>query len=215
MKITWLGHAAFLLETQNTTVILDPYSSRIGYAPIDLDADIVTASHDNPKYHSCLDELREVGEVVRGLELQGEIERRGVKMGAVQVYETDSGDGPNAMVWIESEGVRVLHMGDVGHRITPAQVAACGHVDVLLALAGGPPTIEMAPLYEFIEDLKPRIVIPMHFGVPHLDFKLRPVEEFLAGFAVGQIKRLDASMLEVSRASLPQELTVCLLSHAR
>lgn len=215
MKITWLGHAAFLIETQGVNVILDPYSSRIGYAPIDLSADIVTVSHDNPKYHSCLDELREVGEVVRGLELQGAIERHGIKIGAVQVYENEAGDGPNAMVWLESEGLRVLHMGDVGHRITPEQIATCGRVDVLLALAGGSPTIEMAPLYEFIEALQPRIVIPMHFGVPHLDFKLQPVEEFLVGFSPEQIQQSESSTLEVSRETLPQELAVCLLAHAR
>ena len=61
MRITWLGHAAFLIETETeqgkVRIITDPYSSRTGYDPIDEAADVVTLSHENPKYHSCLDEI--------------------------------------------------------------------------------------------------------------------------------------------------------------
>ena len=225
MKITWLGHAAFLLETGTSQgavrVILDPYSPQIGYQPINEAAHVVTLSHDNPKWHSCLDDIHGEPQIVRGLDLAGHIVHvKGLGFRAVQVfeeldYETRQGDGPNAMIWLESEGLRVLHMGDVGHRLDDSFVAACGDVDVLLALAGGPPTIELDDLKDFIDRLRPRIVIPMHFAVPELILKLQPVEDFLALFPPDSLRYESSHTLTLTRDTLPPELTIHVLQHAR
>ena len=48
MKISWLGHACFLIETsQRTKIITDPYDKTVGYDPIGVDPDIVTVSHQH------------------------------------------------------------------------------------------------------------------------------------------------------------------------
>lgn len=172
MQLTFLGHAAFLIEAAGQRIITDPYSSAIGYAPIDETADWVTLSHDNPKWHSCLDEIGGDFQIVKGLELGEEVrEIRPLRFGAVRVYENLPDDGANAMVWIEAEGRRILHMGDCGHALDEATIEKCGEVDILLALAGGPPTIKLPDLMSFVEKLRPRIVVPMHFGVPNLAMK--------------------------------------------
>ena len=71
MKITWYGHAAFLIETGGTRIILDPYRSPDsgGYAPIDEPADLVVVSHENDRYHSHLGQIVPPFEVIRALEL--------------------------------------------------------------------------------------------------------------------------------------------------
>lgn len=168
MKITWYGHAAFLIETATAQgevrVIMDPFSSRTGYDPIHAAADVVTLSHDNPKYHSCLDELQGAPEIVHGLEIIGRVvATHGLRSGAVPVFESydfeqDRGEGPNTMIWLEAEGLRVLHMGDVGHALDEARTAACGQVDILLAPTGGTPTIQLPDLQDFIARLRPAAV---------------------------------------------------------
>lgn len=201
LEITFLGHAALTLETDGFRLITDPYSSEIGYAPINQNADLVTLSHPNPKWHSCLDELR-TDAIYRGLENIGQTVHHGpFALEAIEVFENLPNDGPNAMVKISANGLHILHMGDCGHLPTPAQIEACGQVDILLALAGAGPTIALPDLMEFIEQLRPRIVIPMHFAVPHLAMKAAPVEE-LEALWKGEIARGD-SHFSVSRETLP------------
>ena len=71
MRITWYGHAAFLIETQGLRIILDPYRSPDsgGYEPIAEPADLVVVSHENDRYHSHLGQIVPPFETIRALEL--------------------------------------------------------------------------------------------------------------------------------------------------
>ena len=71
MRITWYGHAAFLIETGGRRIILDPFRSPDsgGYAAIDEPADVVFVSHENDRYHSHLGQVIPPFQVVRGLEV--------------------------------------------------------------------------------------------------------------------------------------------------
>lgn len=216
MRFTFLGHAAFLIETDGQRIITDPYSSEIGYAPISESADVVTLSHDNPKWHSCLDDIRGEFETVHGLEIVGSSVRHGeVTFGAVEVFENPPDDGPNAMIWLESEGLRVLHTGDCGFLPDDQTLQKCGRVDVLLALAGGPPTLELEDLVRLIDKLQPRIVIPMHFGVPGLAMNALPVEELEKRFESSKVVRPEGSSLEITRENLPPATQLQILIPAR
>src|SRR5438128_1433427 len=70
MRITWYGHAAFLIESGGLRMILDPYRSPDsgGYEPIGEPADLVVVSHDNDRYHSHLGQLVPPFELIRALE---------------------------------------------------------------------------------------------------------------------------------------------------
>ena len=91
MRITWYGHAAFLIETRGLRIILDPYRSPDcgGYEPVAEPADLVIVSHENDRYHSHLGQIVPPFETIRALELPpAGTEFRGVEIGAVHVYET-------------------------------------------------------------------------------------------------------------------------------
>ena len=68
MRITWYGHAAFLIETLGVRIILDPYRSpdRGGYEPVAEPADLVIVSHENDRYHSHLGQIIPPFETIRG-----------------------------------------------------------------------------------------------------------------------------------------------------
>jgi len=187
-----------LVETNGVRLVTDPYSPAIGYEPLDVSADIVTLSHENPKWHSHLESVGGEYQVVRGLEItDAPIEAAGIRFGAVKVHENLPHDGPNAMIWFESEGLRVLHMGDCGHLPLPEQVAACGQVDILLALASGFPTLPLDELMEFVRVLRPKYVVPMHFGVPHLAMKALPLSSLVEVWPAKSV-RLPPSARESS-----------------
>ena len=218
LEITFIGHACFVLQSDNARLLTDPYSPQIGYAPVDLSVDVATVSHPNPKYHSCLDDVR-AQTIVRGLEHGGEtVESGPFKLSFVEVFEQlpdgkADGDGPNAMTLIEVAGLRVLHMGDCGHLPTKSQIEKCGKVDVLLALAGAGPTIALPDLLEFARAIEAKIIIPMHYGLPGVVGNFAPLSE-LEQLWPGEIIRHN-STCEIRREELPKAAQLWVLEPLR
>ncbi|MBC8101091.1 MAG: MBL fold metallo-hydrolase [Cytophagales bacterium] len=228
MRLIWYGHAAFLVESEAPAirVILDPYRAPdVGtYGPLDDWADIVAVSHQNEKYHSHVSGVRGRTSgsspfLLDGLALLGESQPRiveGLPFTAVRVFENDAQQEPIAMVGVTVEGIRVLHMGDCGHRLSAKQIEACGPVDVLLALAGGPPTLALPDLVAFVTALCPRVVVPMHFGNEKINLNLRPLPDFLALLPREiPVRSFDSPVVTVSLDSLPAETEVWVLPSAR
>jgi L-ascorbate metabolism protein UlaG (beta-lactamase superfamily) len=223
MKLTWYGHAAFGIEGSNDAgerlrVIFDPYNhpGAGGYLPIDESADVVSISHENPRYHSDLSAIRGAPAVLRGLEYAGAArEARGLRFEAFQVFENAERAGPNAMVKVRFEGIRIAHQGDLGHPIEGPALDFLRGVDILLALAGGPPTLDLADLLEIIDETRPRLVVPMHYKTPKVNLALLGVDHFLRLASDYPIERPGRASVEIRRASLPKETTVLVLDHAR
>ena len=189
MRITWFGHAAFLIEADGLRVILDPYRSPDcgGYAPIDERADVVVVSHENDKYHSHLGQIRGDFEVVRGLELPAEGQvARGVRFEAVRVFETPeklAGDEVT-IVHFRVAGRRVVFLGDLGHSLSDAEVGPLRGADVVLCPAGGCPTIDLARIPGLLVAIGPRVVIPMHYLIKgKINLAIQPVDRFLEAMA--------------------------------
>jgi L-ascorbate metabolism protein UlaG (beta-lactamase superfamily) len=221
MDITWLGHAAFLIETSTRAgavrIITDPFSSASGYDAIDERADVVTLSHQNLKYHSCLEDIDGQPELVHGLDITGrETETHDVRFGAVQVYEDEQGNGPNAMIWLQSEGLRVLHMGDIGHALNDEHLNACGKVDVLLAPTGGSPTISLSELYDFIARLQ-RVSSSRCTSDSQSRYGYSGCRAVRRMFPAAQVRHENTAALEVSADFLSTVTapTIAVLQHAR
>src|SRR3954447_2597652 len=177
MRLTWYGHAAFLVETMGLRVILDPYRSPDwgGSEPIAEPADIVAVSHENDRYHSHLGQVVPPFEVVRGLELpDGGTLVRGLRFEAVPVFETPE-RRPEDRVTIlhfRSEGLHVVHLGDLGHPLTEAELAPIRGAEIVLTSAGGPPTIDFPEIPTLLDAIGPRIVIPMHYKTPRINLNI-------------------------------------------
>lgn len=227
MRITWYGHAAFLLEFADgggTRLILDPYRSPDcgGYLPVDDAADGVLLSHLNDKYHSHLGQIRGNFEVLRAWEFPGGTRAfRGLRLGAVPVFETPErlpGDEVSVTT-IESpaEGLRVAFLGDLGHDLDDAELAPLVGSDVALAATGGAPTVDLGILEGLLARIGPRIAIPMHFKTSKIDLDILPPEAFLerAEAAGIPIRRVGGASAEVDRANLPGGMEVWVLDHAR
>ena len=52
MKLTWLGHACFLLEEDGYRIVLDPYTGVAGYPPLHIQAHAVFCSHGHFDHHA-------------------------------------------------------------------------------------------------------------------------------------------------------------------
>jgi L-ascorbate metabolism protein UlaG (beta-lactamase superfamily) len=185
MRITWYGHAAFLIETSGLRIILDPYRSPDcgGYAPIDERADIVVVSHENDRYHSHRGQIVPPFAEVRGLEVPAEgVEVRGIRFYALRVYESPQklpGDEVT-IVHFRSEGRHIVFLGDLGHTLEAHELEPLRGADVVLCPAGGSPTIALDEIAPLLVALQPRIVVPMHYFIAgKINLPIAPLERFL------------------------------------
>jgi L-ascorbate metabolism protein UlaG (beta-lactamase superfamily) len=217
MKIKWLAHASFLIEGDGLRIITDPYEPNeiINLLPITESADIVIRSSNDDKAH-CY-----VGTIPKGFELvtATKIVNTGLTVKGLQVDAIWSQESiihkkvarDNAMYRFTLEGINISHMGDVGNPLTSTQLDAFAGTDILLALTGGPPTIELKDLCKVIKIIKPKVVIPMHYRIPGPRFFMLPVTEFTFFYPDEMVKWSDSSEVEFTKDSLPIETHILVL----
>jgi L-ascorbate metabolism protein UlaG (beta-lactamase superfamily) len=217
MKITWYGHACFRLEGSGVAIVTDPYTpADAGLAPVPETADVVVMSSALDAAHSCWQMVPGSPRVVNALdattapvELAG-----GVSVSGVPASEgEDRPDDPkaNALYTLTLDGIAVCHMGDVGTPLSDTQLDPLrGRAEVLLALAGAGQTIALPDLDRAIDELDPRLVIPMHFRTPRIRYQLGPLEDFLAR-RPEPVDRPGTSTIELTRPTLPPERTIVVL----
>ncbi len=216
MKIKWLGHASFLVESKEGTKILtDPfeagsYDGAVGYSPIHDEADIVTVSHDHAD-HNAVDSVGGSPEVVRGPERRTV---KGIEIRGVNTYHDESRGqdrGRNTVFVIEVDGLHVGHLGDLGHPLSPEEIKELGHIDVLLAPVGGYYTIGPEEAKRVAESLGAKIIIPMHYKTEALGFPILPVDDFLK--LMDEVERANGTSVEIDADKLPSETTVVVLDY--
>ncbi|MEA2696498.1 MAG: hypothetical protein QOI66_769 [Myxococcales bacterium] len=192
-KVSWLGQSCFVLETTaGTRVVMDPIPKGLGYdLPGGLKADVVTISHEHPD-HNNVGLLVNKPRILRGLtsDKKGwtKIDQKvkEVTIRSVGVYHDDAMGaerGLNTVFVFELGGLRIVHLGDLGHLLTDEQLSAIGSVDVLLIPVGGVFTIDGRQATRVVDQLRPRLtVIPMHYKTDVLTIKqLEGVDDFLEG----------------------------------
>ncbi len=217
MKITWLGHASFLLASDaGISVITDPYTPGmfgLNYDEIGKSAGIVTVSHEHGD-HNNVDAVQGGPEVVRGT---GSHEAKGLRFRGVAAYHDESQGsqrGPNTIFCFAMDGVNVCHVGDLGHDLDDDAAAEIGQVDLLLIPVGGNFTIDAAAANQVCEKLQPKVVIPMHFQNERCPtFPVAGVDEFVA--LRGDVRDVDGSEAEISAATLPATTETIVLRPAR
>jgi L-ascorbate metabolism protein UlaG (beta-lactamase superfamily) len=219
MKIQWLGHSAFLIQTSDgRKLITDPYDSgsydgAVGYEEIDIAADVVTVSHEHPDHDGVTNLPSQPGTVVRNPEPR---QAEGFTIFGVKTFHDENkGEdrGENMVFVIEAEGLRICHLGDLGHLLSDEEVKKLGKIDVLMIPVGGHFTIDAAQAWEIVELIKPGVVIPMHFKTKVLGFPIAGVEPFLKGKSNVVIK--GSSFTELSQETLPEKTEIHVLDHAR
>jgi L-ascorbate metabolism protein UlaG (beta-lactamase superfamily) len=221
MKIRWYGHACFRIEGDDIVIVTDPYTPEVaGLDPMDEPADVVVMSSATDRFHSDASMVPGDPKILNALEIagRGPVEVNDVVFEALPTMESlrhkESPD-ENAIYRFELEGISILHLGDLGNPLTDEQLALLrGRVNILLALSGGPPTIELEDLERAIEEIRPRVVIPMHYQIPKLKLDILPLEAFTSRYPEDAVTRVGATEVEFSLDTLPRTLRVYVLEPA-
>ena len=103
-------------------------------------------------------------------------------------------------------------MGDLGHPLSNEQIAELGEVDVLLIPVGGFFTIDAKTASQLCDQLKPRVIIPMHYNNSKCALPISGVDDFLQGKS--SVKQLDSSEIEFKPEELPASTQIIVLKSA-
>lgn len=198
MKLIYHGHSCFTVEAGGFRAVFDPYAdgSVPGLAPLRLTADAVYCSHGHRDHNArevvtlsgrecpfSVDELPSFHDGRRGLER-----------------------GKNTIHVLRAEGLRVAHLGDLGHRPAGKTLDALRGLDALLIPVGGYYTIDAVTAKALADELEPRVVIPMHYRLGGAGYD---VLSELSGFLslCGDVIEYDSDTLELT-ADTPKQTAV-------
>src|SRR4030042_1514377 len=198
MKIAWYGQSCFklLVKANNgdkITLIIDPFDKEIGLTPPRGNADIVIVSHDHHDHNN----VKSISGNPFLIDGPGEYDVKKVFIkGVYSFHDNKKGQerGINTIWVIEAEEMKICHLGDLGQdALSDNQLEKIGEIDVLMIPVGGIYTIDGSEAVKIINQIEPRVVIPMHYKIPGLNIKLNPVEKFLE-----EIGREKETMEELS-----------------
>ena len=173
LKLTWLGHACFALEAENYRILLDPYAP--GYVPglgmVKTSANKVLCSHQHADH------------AWQGIPVPLNEIHCPFTITAIPSFHDDamgSKRGLNTIHVIEYNGLRVAHLGDLGHDLDDDDIEALGKLDVVLIPVGGTYTLDCQQASDLVDRLQVKTVIPMHYRRGSVGFDvLQTLQEFL------------------------------------
>ena len=208
MKVTWLGHSCFkILNDNGLTIITDPYNNYIGYNMPLQKADIVTLSHLH-KDHSAVENVINNPRIISKA---GNYDINGLKIETTNTYHDNKRGtlrGENLIFKYTYEGVSIAHLGDIGQDFDPSIIKNIKGVDILLIPVGGVYTIDYKMAKKYVDEIKPKVVIPMHYQTDKLTFSLDKVDKFLNLFYKNDIIYLSTNTFEYNSAEFKEGISI-------
>ena len=152
MKITWIGHACFKIESNGYTLILDPYEDGYvpGLKPLRESANMVLCSHEHGDHNA-----KDLIEITEGQSSPFTITTIDTFHDEVQGAKR----GPDTIHIIDDGSFRIAHLGDLGCELEKEQIEQLKNLDVCLIPVGGHYTIDGTSGISFVEK-------PPYYGCP-------------------------------------------------
>lgn len=208
MQLQWYGQSAFRLTDGGTTVVIDPFDPavfagrpmRFAYPAFAVDADLLLVTHEHGDHNGV-----EVvgGDPVLVRSTAGTFDSPvGPVVSVASEHDAVAGTerGANTILVLSFGGRRIAHLGDLGQTaLRREQVAAIGPVDLLFAPVGGGPTIDAEGALAVAAELGAKVVVPMHYRTPRIDF-LGPLDDFLG--RVPTVVQTDAPTVDLDDEAL-------------
>jgi len=209
MVINWYGQSCFKIIANALTIVTDPFAKNIGLRPPAFAADIVCVSHQHEDHNN----ISAIGGEPFIVDGPGEYEIKGISiLGVESFHDQKQGQerGLNTIYLIESEEIRLCHLGDFGQeKLSDEQLEALGGVDILFVPVGGKTTIDASTAAALVNQLEPKLVVPMHYKLPDLKVELDSADKFLKELGAPSKELVDKITLK--KKLLPESTEVVMM----
>jgi L-ascorbate metabolism protein UlaG (beta-lactamase superfamily) len=208
MRIRWFGQSAFLLTGEHHRVFIDPFGDIRSARPADsgwswpfpliedVEADLLLVTHDHLDHNG----IEAIGGEPVVIDRAGTHESPvGEVVGIASEHDSVGGTqrGSNTIFRFVLDGTTVAHFGDFGQpALRPEQREVLGDVDVFFLPIGGGPTIAPDDAAALVRELRPALVVGMHYRTPDGLAFLDPPDAFLEALGA-RVERLETSEAEV------------------
>ncbi|MEM4396403.1 MAG: MBL fold metallo-hydrolase [Candidatus Woesearchaeota archaeon] len=180
IEIHWLGHASFLIKYYGIRIFIDPFKLKNN---VKKEADYVFITHSHYDHLSiddlsqikikniiapadAISKLRRLDTNLIIVQPEKEYELKEFKFRTVPAYNTEKPFHPKINEWLGYllifDNVTVYHAGDTDAIHEMSSIS--GKVDIALLPIGGTYTMNAEEAVYAIKLIKPKIVIPMHYG---------------------------------------------------
>lgn len=211
-RITYIGHATFLLESAQGVRIATDYNDYVRPAII---PDIATMNHAHDTHYTDHPDPA-IKYVLRGWGPSPDkpaiwdMQYRDVRVRNVPTNIRSFGGTTekygNSIFIFEMANLCIAHLGHLHHTLTKQQLDDIGRVDVVMAPVDGSLTLDLDGMMEVLAALKPQLIIPMHF------FDQYTLARFLDRARENwEVERAEVPTVVVSKATLPAKPKVLVL----
>lgn len=190
MNITWYGHSCFKVESTQGSFVFDPYApgSVPGLELPEITADAVICSHGHRDHNYS-----------SGVTITDN--KPGYTVTQIKTYHDENKGrlrGDNFITAVDTEGMRVVHLGDLGHLPGMEQIKELGKVDVLFVPVGGYYTIDAQLAAMAVSVIKPRVTVPMHYRGEGFGYDVLDRVDAFAKL-VDNVKTFDTNVIEITQ----------------
>lgn len=216
MIISYYGHSCFKITTKpagrgqdDVTIFFDPFDKSVGLRPPQGQADLVLVSHDHGD-HNNVAALKGEPAII---DIPGEYSVKGISLVGIPSLHQEPGSKEekiiNTIFILESEDLRICHLGDLGTDLSEKQLEEINGVDILMIPIGGNYTIEHKKAVELIKKIEPAIVIPMHYKINGSTVDVADEKKFCN--EIGNCPKERPSKINIKRKDLEEKRMEVLL----
>ena len=209
MDITWLGHSCFRLHDADMIVVTDPYPASIGLRVDNRPASVVTISNPHPN-HSSAGGIEGDPKIFSA---PGEYEYNGVTVRGVMTPLAEGllREERSVAFTIEIGGINVCHLGDLWVPLTTRMIDELKPIEVVLVPVGGHCTLDVDQVYQTLQDLDAKVVIPMHYKTPGVNVEIDPVDNFVRRMGLDEVQ--PQPRLVVTTTNLGTDMRVAVMTN--
>lgn len=205
MVISWFGLSAFKITSGNLTLVTDPFSKSVGLTAPRVATDIAVISNIKNEAYNNKESLGGGGTFT--IDGPGEFDVKGLFVHGIAAQGDEGGKVGGfdftTIYSIRMEDIRLGALGSLKQKeLTDEQLEALGEIDILFVPVGGHTVCDAEQAVTIVNQIEPKIVIPMHYAQKGLDINLDKVDHFLK--EIGQVSAAPQDKLTLKKSNLAE-----------
>jgi L-ascorbate metabolism protein UlaG (beta-lactamase superfamily) len=216
LRVRFLGHASFALETPGGVLAVTDYTGYVGNPEVVPDVVTMNNAHDthftdspDPRIPLVLRGWGPVGLPPVIDEEIGDLRIRNVTSDLRGPFGEGARRDGNSIFVFEAAGLCIGHLGHLHQILSDAQYGAIGRLDVVMVPVDGNFTMDAKTMAAVVSRFRARLILPMHW------FSAEGLRDFLVEMGPGfEVVLADGPEIEVSLETLPRRPTLMVLDPA-